>query len=208
MNVQVAVHGDEPESVTEEKFSDFLVNSCLHGTGGTVHQLYRLAKTGQLIAVGMLIYLCIATILIARLGVVDLLPSGLSSVYCFYEPLLPELSLGKYTALREIYYCCQQGYENYYMGFYIDGCEKMKYKADYRPSQLLCPTTFQWYDLEASLPLLRLHKFTPLDSQLALKMSDKSYPRNNLAPKYDGNENDAQTTVNNIKLYIDGLSSS
>ena len=29
----------------------------------------------------------------------------------------------------------------YYMGFYIHTCHKMKYKAGYEPSDLLCPDT-------------------------------------------------------------------
>ncbi len=29
----------------------------------------------------------------------------------------------------------------YYMGFYIHSCHKMRYKADYMPSDLLCPNT-------------------------------------------------------------------
>ena len=32
----------------------------------------------------------------------------------------------------------------YYMGFYIHSCHKMRYKADYQPSDLLCPERFCW----------------------------------------------------------------
>ena len=28
---------------------------------------------------------------------------------------------------------------HYYMGYYIHTCHKMRYKAGYRPSELLCP---------------------------------------------------------------------
>ena len=37
-----------------------------------------------------------------QVGVVDILPSCLSSVYCFYDPDFKQLSLGKLTALWEI----------------------------------------------------------------------------------------------------------
>lgn len=59
---------------------------------GTYHQQYRLSTSkdsfdGPLIAV----------------GVTDILPHCLSSVYSFYDPILSsKLELGKYTALREI----------------------------------------------------------------------------------------------------------
>eukprot|EP01031_Cornospumella_fuschlensis_P037606 gene37606-45683_t len=149
---QVAVHNDKPDEVTPEGFTRFLVTSPLvleENDGskkyGSFHQLYRL--NGVLIAV----------------GVIDLIPSGLSSVYSFYEPDYRSLVLGKYTALKEIEYCQTQGYEYYYMGYYIHSCEKMRYKGEYAPSELLCPTTSTWHFLDEARPLLDRFKFTPLD---------------------------------------------
>ena len=86
---QVAVHGDKPEEVTKEGFNRFLVQSPLVSSSsssssssspylvpyGSYHQLYRL--NGKLVAV----------------GVVDILPKCLSSVYCFYDPDYRHLSL-------------------------------------------------------------------------------------------------------------------
>ena len=110
-------------------------------------------------------------------GVVDILPRCLSSVYLFWDPALPTLSLGKLTALKVLYaaFVCvsipslvtmfipwtqeidwvqQQAARQrhqlggaeavlhyYYMGFYIHTCHKMRYKAGYAPSELLCPET-------------------------------------------------------------------
>ncbi len=93
---------------------------------GSFHQQYRL--DGKLIAV----------------GVVDILPLCLSSVYFFYDPDYSNFSLGiysgrstffiHYAALREIQWvqsvqkaCPALKY--YYMGFYIHTCPKMKYKV-------------------------------------------------------------------------------
>jgi arginine-tRNA-protein transferase len=53
------------------------------------------------------------------------------------------------------------------MGFYIHNCEKMKYKAEYSPSELLCPTTLEWYPLKSAIPLLDQVKFTPFEPILA-----------------------------------------
>jgi arginine-tRNA-protein transferase len=176
---QVAVHGDRPEDVTEEGFKRFLVHSPLVSSSlpasrprpppstplapedwdyllpcGSYHQLYRL--NGRLIAV----------------GVVDLLPRCLSSVYCFYDPDYRHLSLGKYSALREIAwiqaaharrpptatvaapYALRPALEYYYLGFYIHSCPKMRYKGLYEPSQLLCPVTGTWVRLDARVRAL------------------------------------------------------
>jgi arginyl-tRNA---protein transferase len=97
---------------------------------GSFHQQYRI--DGKLVAV----------------GVVDILPKCLSSKYLFWDPDLAFLSLGKYTALKEIEWvktaqehCPSLRY--YYLGYYIHSCNKMRYKAAYRPSELLCPVHYE-----------------------------------------------------------------
>jgi hypothetical protein len=35
----------------------------------------------------------------------------------------------------------------YYMGYYIHTCPKMRYKAEYQPSELLCPQRRVWVDI-------------------------------------------------------------
>jgi len=149
---QIAVHNDKEEEVTAAGFTRFLVETPLvddtkDKIGGSFHQLYRL--NGKLIAV----------------GVVDIVPSGLSSVYCFYDPDCRDLVLGKYVALKEIEYCQQHGLEYYYMGYYIHSCEKMRYKGEYTPSELRCPTTHDWVPLTDCIPYLERFKFTPLKAE-------------------------------------------
>lgn len=115
----------------------------VHIPYGTYHQQYRLSTSldafdGPLIAV----------------GVGDVLPHCFSSVYAFYDPILSSsLKLGKYTALREIEWvrrACQFRPElhYYYLGYYIHSCRKMSYKAEYKPSELLCPVNLKWVDFE------------------------------------------------------------
>eukprot|EP01038_Epipyxis_sp_PR26KG_P009262 gene9262-12477_t len=147
---QVAVHGDNIDNITKESFSRFLVDSPLvnDGTYGSFHHEYRL--DGILIAV----------------GVVDILPSGLSSVYFFYEVQYKDLVLGKYSALKEIEFCKNHNFEYYYMGFYIHTCSKMRYKAEYQPSDLLCPTSLKWISFYECKPLLDRFRFTPFDPEL------------------------------------------
>ena len=111
---------------------------------GSYHQQYRL--NGELIAV----------------GVVDILPECLSSVYSFYDPDISEvINLGKYTALHEIEWVRQANERRstggrstlcyYYLGYYIHSCTKMKYKAEYKPSKLLCPVSQRWVDYEIAM---------------------------------------------------------
>lgn len=82
-------------------------------------------------------------------AVIDILPLCISSVYFFYDPDYGFLSLGTYGSLREIYYTQKLSQTlpalcNYYMGFYIHSCPKMRYKARLNPSYLLCPETYTW----------------------------------------------------------------
>lgn len=37
------------------------------------------------------------------------------------------------------------------MGFYIQSSQKMVYKGDYQPSELLCPITYTWVTLDSQL---------------------------------------------------------
>lgn len=125
----------ERRSMIESSFGsfyEFLVeNPFPHSDEeGTFHQHYRIG--GVLVAV----------------GVIDMLPQGLSSVYLFYSPSFAAnlVPLGKVASLKEIEYSQNQGRKYYYLGYYIESCRKMRYKAEYRPSQILCPIKFRWVD--------------------------------------------------------------
>lgn len=89
-------------------------------------------------------------------GVIDILPSCISSVYFYYNPDYSFLSLGTYASLREIALVrqlsksCPQ-LKNYYLGFFIPTCPKMRYKSNVKPSYLLCPEVFTWHLLDDNL---------------------------------------------------------
>lgn len=40
-------------------------------------------------------------------------------------------------------------------GYYLETCPKMRYKADFQPSELLCMRTYAWVPLSAALPRLK-----------------------------------------------------
>ncbi|KFO66205.1 Arginyl-tRNA--protein transferase 1, partial [Corvus brachyrhynchos] len=153
---QMSVHKDTPSDCGENEFTRFLCDSPLEAEHapngpecgyGSFHQQYWL--DGKIIAV----------------GVIDILPYCVSSVYLYYDPDFSFLSLGVYSALREIAFT-RQLHEKapdlcfYYMGFYIHSCPKMRYKGQYRPSDLLCPETYVWTPIEQCLPLLEHSKYS------------------------------------------------
>ncbi|PIC50588.1 hypothetical protein B9Z55_001431 [Caenorhabditis nigoni] len=96
---------------------------------------------------------------IIAVSVLDVLPQCVSAKYMFYDPDYSFLSLGTYTALREIdvtkrfqQTCPYLRY--YYMGYYIHSCPKMRYKAKFRPSDLLCEKSKTWLTFDACKELL------------------------------------------------------
>ncbi|KAL0964185.1 hypothetical protein UPYG_G00320390 [Umbra pygmaea] len=147
---QMAVHGDAPSECKESEFRRFLCDSPLEAETspegpepgyGSFHQQYWLDS--RLVAV----------------GVVDILPTCVSSVYLYYHPEFASLSLGSYSALREIAFTRQLQKQSpklcyYYLGFYIHSCPKMRYKGQYQPSDLLCPETYEFVPIERCIPSL------------------------------------------------------
>lgn len=74
---------------------------------------------------------------IVAVGIVDLTPRGLSSVYCYFDPTESGRSLGVLAALHEIHECRHRGLPYWYLGYYVRECRKMSYKKDYQPCELL-----------------------------------------------------------------------
>ncbi|KAL5964328.1 Arginyl-tRNA--protein transferase 1 [Taenia solium] len=132
---------------------------------GTYHQQYWL-DGHKLIAV----------------GVVDLLPGCLSSVYFFNDPRYSWLNLGTFSALwfvnvdleMEIAYVrnLQRTYggtvpayanlQYYTMGHYIHSSPKMNYKSGFSPSYLTCPVTYTWVPVDQCKRLLEQNKYSRL----------------------------------------------
>lgn len=70
-------------------------------------------------------------------AVTDQLDDGLSAVYTFFDPDMPERSLGRNAILQQIQIAKDLGLPHLYLGYWIRDCEKMRYKTEYRPLQLL-----------------------------------------------------------------------
>ena len=163
LKYQTIHHNDDPDSVTVESFKRFLCDSPLinvspdSGEGipscgyGSFHQQYWI--DGELVAV----------------SVVDVLPKCLSSKYFFWDPNRAKLSLGTLASLFEIDWIKSQwqnapSLKYYYLGYYLHDCHRMRYKASFSTSELLCPISYNWIDiasisreLDSSTPPWNLH---------------------------------------------------
>lgn len=95
---------------------------------GTYHQLYRL--DGKLVAI----------------GIIDIVPKGLVSIYMWYNVSkeVSRLSFGVYSALKEIELVKELSKKNpemkyYYLQGWNGNNKKLNYKANYEPEEFYCP---------------------------------------------------------------------
>ncbi|KAJ5190558.1 uncharacterized protein N7498_009543 [Penicillium cinerascens] len=151
---QTKIHRDDVSRWKTKDFERFLCSGIKRSPAtitkanadekklGSWHQCYRL--DGKLIAVAVL----------------DLVPSGVSSVYVFYDPEYEQWEFGKLSAMREIAFCLENDYPYYYMGYYIHSCVKMRYKGAFRPQYILDPESNGW---------------DPLAGELSEKLDKRSY---------------------------------
>lgn len=69
----------------------------------------------------------------------DVLGDGLSMVYSFFDPELSVRSLGTYMILDHIVRARALGLPYVYLGYWVEGSEKMAYKARFQPQERLLP---------------------------------------------------------------------
>lgn len=103
---------------SREDFESFLYESPVE----TIEFCYRDAG-GALVAV----------------GICDVCRESLSSVYLYHDPAERKRGLGVYGAIKEIEFARRTGISYYYLGYWVEGCRTMHYKADYRPCEILHP---------------------------------------------------------------------
>jgi hypothetical protein len=209
-NYQQVVHKDPPEDRTRRGFTRFLCSSPLRrgeqvGSDGRVrplgsyHQCYRL--DGRLVAIGVL----------------DLLPDCVSSVYFLYDESIHTYYPGKLGALHEISLAYEKGYRWWYPGFYIHSCPKMSYKIDYAPQYVLDPVSLNWDPLDKEMlalldqnPFVSLHLERQRQRQIeASEPSDaqsiENVPTDPVLPKEGPEEDEDDEGDSNTSLFLSGM---
>jgi arginine-tRNA-protein transferase len=84
-------------------------------------------------------------------SITDVVDKALSAVYTFFDPDLPERSLGTLALLRQIEWARRDGREHLYLGYWIDGHDKMDYKRRFRPLEAFDGRTWQPLPIEATV---------------------------------------------------------
>lgn len=74
---------------------------------------------------------------LAAVVVCDEMNDAVSAVYTYYDPELHNRSLGTYGILLQIEMARSRGMEYVYLGYWIKACQKMNYKSQFRPLELM-----------------------------------------------------------------------
>ncbi|WWC86879.1 uncharacterized protein L201_001758 [Kwoniella dendrophila CBS 6074] len=156
---QVAVHKDKPDKVTMRGFDRFLCGNTLVKTpikySENVENEIQNGKLPKDYGQYHLLYKVDSRVI--GISVIDILPSCVSSVYFIWHPDWAWASLGKLSALYEISLARRmkakgvEGMKWVYMGYWIPDCQKMKYKSEYSPSELLDPEKNIFHSLDTKL---------------------------------------------------------
>lgn len=72
----------------------------------------------------------------------------------------------------------------YYMGFYIHTCPKMRYKASYKPSFLLCPEVYTWHPVSECKTRLDRSKYCRFNDDPSAKDKDGEIVLNEVRTKF------------------------
>ena len=73
-------------------------------------------------------------------GYVDRLPTGLSAIYFFHDPDERKRALGTYNVLSILRAATEWKVPHLYLGYFVDGCRSLEYKARFRPNEVLTAT--------------------------------------------------------------------
>jgi arginine-tRNA-protein transferase len=74
---------------------------------------------------------------LVAVAVTDVCSTGLSAVYTFFDPDLPQRGLGTYAILRQVELARTRGLPYVYLGYWIAGHPKMGYKSHFLGLQIL-----------------------------------------------------------------------
>jgi arginine-tRNA-protein transferase len=100
---------------------------------------------------------------------------GLSMIYSFYDPEHEvRTGLGNYIILDHIRRAARDGLGYVYLGYWVDGSDRMQYKIRYRPIELLGREGWQRVSAERH------------DALIAAATAPRERPREGASPAKDG----------------------
>jgi leucyl-tRNA---protein transferase len=76
---------------------------------------------------------------LVAVGIADETPHALSAVYCYHDPARARLSLGTYNVLCAVEYAREKDLLHVYLGYCVEGCASLRYKARFQPQERLAP---------------------------------------------------------------------
>jgi leucyl-tRNA---protein transferase len=79
-------------------------------------------------------------------ALVDMLDDGISMIYSFYDTHLADRSLGTYMILAMIDMAQVMHLPYVYLGYWVDGSEKMDYKSKFLPQERLSKDGWQLFE--------------------------------------------------------------
>lgn len=113
--------GSQMADPTSQQYLEFLTASWCNSA------FYEFREEGRLLAV----------------AAVDELHNGLSAVYTFYEPELPQRGLGTLAILWLLGEAHRLGLPYLYLGYWIEESPKMRYKQAFRPHEVFDAGTWR-----------------------------------------------------------------
>lgn len=81
-------------------------------------------------------------------GYVDHLPGALSAIYFFYDPEERDRSLGTWNVLSIIEHAAERRIPHVYLGYFVEGCPSLAYKATFAPNEVLGPDR-RWHEFRS-----------------------------------------------------------
>jgi len=79
---------------------------------------------------------------------IDILDDGISSIYFYYDPDYEKYSLGKFSLYNQIKFSQKNQKKWIYLGYYVEQCPSLSYKAHYKPFLTLKgrPSEYEEYE--------------------------------------------------------------
>jgi len=77
---------------------------------------------------------------------------ALSALYTFFDPDYGSASLGTWMILMQIQEARRLGHHYVYLGYYVEGCQKMSYKHKFLPFEQFSDNEWHLFSKNSKIP--------------------------------------------------------